>query len=329
MSVQAEAVAATTPSSASVDTYWAEHQKMEEMIAAERERSQRGGDLATAQHAESTPKKAPKPPKRALHGAPALPKPNAQTAPLSTVRQGAAPPPRLPTPPKIPLSPGVMAPTRKAEPEPEPEPEVPEGVPPQGEDEDAELGTMAAAADLARAHTQLLDALSDADWPAAEALCLQVQVMTRAANESQGYAAACDPSRVLSASWGIFPLHAALITGAPPSLLPLILEVLELPRELLVAAVALLCGDGAAASRAYGNLSGAIYTTTVVAEGVERARALSTTMMLVAQARAEYDVAGLVEACAQACAVVRNAWSVHPSERIKTAVELVICTASG
>ncbi len=297
------------------------------MIAAERERSHHaGGDLTTAQHAQFTPKIAPKPPKRALPGAPILPEPHAQTTPLSTVRRSTTPMSPLPTPLKIPLSPDVMATTRMPEPEPEPEAELPEGVPPQGEDEDAELGLMALAADLARARTHLLDALGDADWVAAEKLCLQVQVMTRAGNESRGYASAHDPSRVLSSTWGTFPLHAALIAGAPPPLLPLILEALELPRDLLVAAVALLSGDGAAASRAYGNLSGATYTTTVVTEGLERARALSASTALVAQARAEYDLGGLVEACTQAYAVVRNAWSLRPAT---TAPELVTPTTDG
>jgi hypothetical protein len=286
------------PSSPRIDPYWAEHQKMEEMIAAERERSTRGGsDPTPAQQVHFTPKRAPKP---------------AKQAPIPAARQGTAPlPPLLPTPAKIPLSPEATASAyqRAPQPEPEPEPELPEGVPegpPPGEDEDAELGAMAAAADLTRARTQLLGALSDADWPAAETFCLQTQGLTRAAEESQGYASTCDPGRVLtSANWTTFPLHAALIAGAPPSLLPLILEALSLPRDLLVAAVALLSGDGAAAARAYGNLSGATYTTPVVAEGLERARALSATTVLAKRARQEYDVAGLVEACAQAYAVVR------------------------
>lgn len=283
------------PSSPHIGPYWAEHQKMEELIAAERERSTRAGSAPTlAQQVHSTPKKAPKP---------------AKQAPIPATRQGTAPlPPLLPTPAKIPLTPEATASAYHQTPQPEPEPELPEGVPPPGEDEDAELGAMAAAADLTRVRTQLLGALADADWPAAETFCLQAQALTRTAKEPQGYPSTCEPGLVLmSASWATFPLHAVLIAGGPPSLLPLILEALDLPKDLLVAAVALLSGDGTTAARAYGNLSGATYTTPVVAEGLERARALSATTAFVERARHEYDAAGLVEACAQAYAVVRVA----------------------
>ena len=179
-------------------------------------------------------------------------------------------------------------------------------VPPPGEDEDDELATMAAAADLARSRTQLLEAIQDADWPSAETACVQLQMLSHAAKEFQGCISYDPSSAIFLATWDQFPLHVALIARAPPSLPPLILDGLGLPKDMLVGAIALLSGDGAAASRAYGNLSGAMYTTPVVSEGVERARALSTATALVTRARHEYDVAGLVEACAQAYTAVRN-----------------------
>jgi hypothetical protein len=321
------------------DPYWSEMEAMEAMVVAERERSALARRSAAAPQAtQTTPKKAPKPARRTPRADAPLPKPQpGPPLPAAGSQQVAQLPLPLPTPQKIlptpePVTPQLygcescgfrgtraeviehertcsihlarlsMSPSH--EPEPEPLPPVEQAVAVEADEEDAELVAMAAVADLSAARAKLLAALREADWTLAETLCRRIPLLAQAVEEAGSLAPRNPSLALLSAEWADFSLHAALIAGAPPALLPQILEALQLPRELLVAAIALLSGDGAAATSAYGALSGADYTTAVVSAGLDRARALSAATVLVTQARREYDVAALVAASAQACEAV-------------------------
>ena len=147
--------------------------------------------------------------------------------------------------------------------------------------------------------------LREQDWALAESLSQRMPLLMEGVAEVGGIAPRNPSVGLLQATgWASFPLHAALLGGAPPSLLPLLLSGLQLPRALLTAAIALLSGDGATAVAAYSSLGGAEYTTAVVEAGIARGRALTAAMLLATQSRRAYDPAGLVAACAQACEAV-------------------------